>query len=419
MHNSTPEIDFEKIFELFSIPLFIHDELGYLKYANRQCLNLLGKDLKSSLNHKVDQFFPKRKKSFSGYSEASMTEIMILHDVFVLRKFPLHGIKGQQLTCCSLENITHLEEAHKQAKKLAFKLDEKEEDIKKYYNIFESSKDAIMLLSNHIFLECNKATLKMFACRSREDFLLHRPSDFSPEFQEKGIPSKELEIQYMKEALEKGKVIFEWTHKKITGETFPAEVLLSSFQSQGKTLLQATIRDISEVKKLHAELLLMSAEDALTKLNNRRHMDHMLQKEFERSQRTDEVFSLIMIDIDRFKEINDCFGHPAGDLVLQDLAAHLKHNLRKIDIKTRIGGEEFLIILPNTNKKKAHLCAEKIRKAVAEASKKSNKVVPYTISAGITEFKTTIKDKEVLLNQVDAALYQAKNSGRNKTIVFS
>ena len=419
MHGSVVDVDFEKIFNLFSIPLFIYDELGYLKYANVQCLNLLNQNLKNILDQHVDAIFSISKKGVSAIDGHSMPEVVIFDKTFVMRKFSLSYMEQPTLTGCTLEDITQLEKEHEKAQKLAVELDESHRNTNKYYNIFEYSNDAIMLLSKERFLECNQAALNMFACSTKEEFTRYTPSDLSPEFQENGSLSMVAEAKYIEQAFTEGKALFEWTHKKLTGEIFPAEVLLTPFRWEGKKLLQATVRDISEIKKLHEDLLLLSSEDSLTKLYNRRYMEQTLQAEFYRSRRTEEVFSLMMIDIDHFKNINDQFGHPVGDHVLQNLAECLKHKLRKIDIKTRIGGEEFLIILPNTDENQAYTCAEKIRTVIAEVSKTSKNLPSYTISAGITEFKTKITDKNILLNQVDIALYQAKKAGRNQTVIFS
>ncbi|WP_428028662.1 transporter substrate-binding domain-containing protein [Arcobacter sp.] len=174
-------------------------------------------------------------------------------------------------------------------------------------------------------------------------------------------------------------------------------------------------RSISENitdKKRIEELSIM---DKLTELYNRMKLDEIMLIKIEEFKRFDINFSLILIDIDNFKNVNDTYGHDVGDYVLKTIANILKKNLRKIDVIGRWGGEEFLIICENTNIYQAQIVAENLRKTVE--NKYFDVVGNKTISLGVVEFKVS-DDIKTIFKRVDTALYSAKNSGKNKTVLL-
>jgi diguanylate cyclase (GGDEF)-like protein len=161
--------------------------------------------------------------------------------------------------------------------------------------------------------------------------------------------------------------------------------------------------------------------DGLTQLYNYRFFMNEISRELKRSQRFNAQFSLLMIDIDHFKELNDKLGHLVGDEVLQRLAALFKANTRSIDSASRYGGEEFAIIVPGIHKKNAHLMAEKLRIIVENQSvpgqrKLSSKKL--TISIGVASYPDDGKTVKEIIRKADEALYQAKERGRNRVISY-
>ncbi len=152
--------------------------------------------------------------------------------------------------------------------------------------------------------------------------------------------------------------------------------------------------------------------DHLTDLWNRRILLLRLQQEVERSYRDNTPLSVIMVDLDHFKRVNDTYGHPAGDQVLQQVGEIFKNSLRSYDGAGRYGGEEFLLILPGVNLLNAVARAEQLRQLIESARFQHNGIsIPMTASFGVvSDFPT---DPAELIRAVDAALYQAKNSGRN------
>ena len=182
--------------------------------------------------------------------------------------------------------------------------------------------------------------------------------------------------------------------------------------------LEQANNTINEQKKVMTEIQHDAKLDFLTKLINRRAFDKILTKEFERTKRYGGTFSLAMLDIDFFKKVNDNYGHITGDKTLQLIAKLLREQTRVNDSVGRFGGEEFIILLPQTSVNKARILMEKIRQKVQDSTiiRDGNKI-KVTISIGVGEIDISSETMENLTKRVDAALYQAKKSGRNLVIV--
>jgi diguanylate cyclase (GGDEF)-like protein len=166
---------------------------------------------------------------------------------------------------------------------------------------------------------------------------------------------------------------------------------------------------------LHAQVVELSLTDALTGIYNRRYFDLFLSNEVERSRRFGRDLAIIMIDIDHFKKYNDSYGHPAGDKALKFVVMCLQKGHRRADVLTRVGGEEFALILPETGIGGALEVAERIRAAMTISSDLKQ---PLTLSMGISTLHGSDIEAEVLIHQADQALYKAKRTGRNRICSF-
>ena len=175
-----------------------------------------------------------------------------------------------------------------------------------------------------------------------------------------------------------------------------------------------------ENAKFHEEIHRLAINDALTGLNNRRYFDKVLPQEYERAQRAGLPFSLIMLDVDNFKRFNDTHGHHLGDRILVAIGRVLRKSIRNIDFAFRYGGEEFVVILPETSLESAHNVAERIRQRVMHESKKllgNPDEPPVTVSMGISCYPRDAACSLTLLAMADQLLYQAKKAGRNRVLV--
>jgi diguanylate cyclase (GGDEF)-like protein len=168
-------------------------------------------------------------------------------------------------------------------------------------------------------------------------------------------------------------------------------------------------------QRLYQDLREAAARDFLTKIYNRRATQQILEQQFNQFERYHSFCSLILVDIDYFKAVNDNYGHETGDKVLQTVAIILKTNLRKTDTLGRWGGEEFLCILPNTRLEKAIEVAEKLR---LEIAKETIEGIACTISLGVKMFDDNDHSSEEAIKRADQCLYTAKHKGRNCVVAF-
>lgn len=180
-----------------------------------------------------------------------------------------------------------------------------------------------------------------------------------------------------------------------------------------------TLSDIGARKKLEYELRRMATTDFLTGLYNRRHFISRMADELARiRRRPNQHAALLMLDLDYFKNINDTYGHSAGDLVLQHFADTMRSCLRRIDLPARTGGEEFAVLLPGTSERDAVVLAERLRRKVKSTPAVTPEaIIAMTVSIGITVLVPDDTCPDSALNRADLALYKAKNNGRNQVAV--
>ena len=186
-----------------------------------------------------------------------------------------------------------------------------------------------------------------------------------------------------------------------------------------RTELLGVVQDITEQKELQWKLERQARTDPLTGCANRRHFMELAEHELARARRYAEDVSVLMLDLDHFKEINDRHGHQAGDLVLQRLVQICQSTLRAEDAVGRLGGEEFAILLPESGLKKAQEVAERLCRAVAtaEVPMAGKEPVRFTTSIGVATLAREDANISVVLGRADKALYEAKNTGRNRVVI--
>ena len=175
-----------------------------------------------------------------------------------------------------------------------------------------------------------------------------------------------------------------------------------------------------KLESANNELGMLSRTDRLTQLNNRGYWEECFIAEFERYKRTSQPITLIMFDIDHFKNVNDTYGHQAGDEVIRQTSKTLRRTIRKTDVAGRYGGEEFAVLLVNTDKENSLILAERLRKRIeALTVQHEDQSIKFNISLGISELTQDIADHTQWLEQADQALYYSKENGRNQTTIYS
>jgi len=167
------------------------------------------------------------------------------------------------------------------------------------------------------------------------------------------------------------------------------------------------------------ETVEMAILDPLTSLHNRRYMNSHLKTLFEEAAQRGKPLSVLVLDIDHFKAINDTLGHDAGDAVLREFATRLKRNIRGIDLACRLGGEEFVVVMPDTDRDQAYLVGERLRRCIETSAffvGESTDAIDVTVSAGVAALEFPDDTPQILLKRADQALYCAKRDGRNRVV---
>lgn len=190
-------------------------------------------------------------------------------------------------------------------------------------------------------------------------------------------------------------------HKELSLDLFAAPIIAGVFFGYL----------LARIKTLNKKLLRLATTDIMTELCNRMHFDNQLNRQIQHIKRHGGTFSIIYIDVDNFKQINDRYGHHVGDKVLVRLADHIRGQRKSKDIIARYGGDEFIILSPGTNRNDAEIMAERLKNSILELS--NDGIPAVSCSFGVVEYGSTLSNTHNLLLTVDKALYKAKNLGRN------
>lgn len=226
--------------------------------------------------------------------------------------------------------------------------------------------------------------------------------------------------------------LFKFAHNRpITGgadHMFQNCMLLPVRDAAGKpeavvvVLLDATDTAIAQgmLQDAMAKLADSSSRDGLTGVYNRRYLENHLSAEFDRARRYGNIFSIAMFDLDHFKRVNDTYGHLGGDAVLVDVSRRVVELLRSSDMCGRYGGEEFAVVLPETNLEGARLFGERLRSFIEQVAVDfDEQEIPVTCSIGVTQFDPAMSSYHALIHQADLALYASKTGGRNRVTCYS
>ena len=285
----------------------------------------------------------------------------------------------------------------------------------KFRTLFETASDAILSIDeNGLILMANQAAKRAFEYPGHEIAGL----DVRRLLGSGQEGTWEVLARYASRS-EAGKYV-ESSAVTRSGKKIPFHISVSESVSGGKRFYTVIMRDVSQIKAYEENLQILANTDSLTRLYNRRQIYPIMQGELDRAARKKISFSVLMIDIDHFKKFNDTYGHAGGDLLLAGFADKMRSSLRQMDSAFRFGGEEFVVLLPETTGREAMVPAERFRQLIADSRfsmPPEGKPVSVTISIGIAEYcgGDTLDD---VIRHADLAMYAAKSGGRNRVVGY-
>lgn len=282
-----------------------------------------------------------------------------------------------------------------------------DEILKKHAILFENAHDVILYLKmDGSIIDANKKAIETYGYTDKE------LSNMKLQHLRHPSTMKDYKAQ-MELSAAKG-VMFETIHVKKDGTSFPVEVSSRSINFSHELIRIHVIRDITDRKQADEKIKYLANYDALTDIPNRGYLMRQLESTLEQSKRGNFKFAVILFDVDKFKMINDVYGHNAGDVVLKKVAGRLKDTIRKSDMPGRLGGDEFLIIQPFIkDKEDPSILADRILDTVAAPVQWDNTELKLNLSIGISVYPDDSTDIEGLIHCADTAMYSIKQRGGN------
>lgn len=277
-------------------------------------------------------------------------------------------------------------------------------ELNKYKLLMENSKDIILFISREgAITEANYSAIAAYGY-PKEELIGKRIRDIrSPDFFE----GYEEQIGI---AFRQG-ISFETVHRRKDGSEFPVEVSSKSAEIEGETVLISIIRDISVRKQTERELIYLANHDSLTGISNRNYLMNHIVEVIENANRVKDKFALLLFDINKFKNINDTYGHIVGDEVLKETARRVKNGIRSVDTIARIGGDEFVVIQQHVGSRDGiERFAQKILDLFREPITSNGQDIFIATSIGIAVYPDDGTSRRVLMINADKAMYSAKET---------
>jgi diguanylate cyclase (GGDEF)-like protein/PAS domain S-box-containing protein len=354
---------------------------------------------------------------FTGYSLGAIEYLIKPFDPIILRSKVDRFVEMYKMNQKLIKQADILAEKTKELEKAYQKLTSITTELRESEAlanvISETSIDSMIVIDEEgMILKVNPAVKSMFYYNEEEivgkSIRLLFPSD---------------QTTYIKSILEASSGLASSNVKEVTaarkeGSSFPAEIQIGKRYIKNKIIVACTIRDVTSKKQTQELITHMAYHDGLTNLPNRRLFNDQLNKQLNVAKQNNKPFAILYLDIDRFKFINDSLGHQLGDKMLQEISKRLVESVRINDFVARIGGDEFNVILPDTNRESAIEIAEIIMKSTKDPFHFEHYELFITTSIGMSVFPYDGEDSLVLIKNADAALYHAKEQGKNKLKIY-
>lgn len=398
----------ENVFDL----IVVLDTTGKVTYVSPSCEQISGYspneyEGKSSLEFIMKEDISKAQEqlhSILSSKKSEQAEIHLKHKeghiVLVDGKgVPVIGEDGEvEQVVILARDITKRNQAERQ-------LIESEE---RYRKLVEFSPETILIHIDGKILYINQAGIKLVGAQHLDEVIGRNIFEFI-------IPD---EFEYTKDRMravqEQGEIgVGERTIVRTDGTHIFVEILAFQTTYQGEKAVQAIVRDITERKKSEEKIHYLAYYDALTSLPNRNLLGKYLREVLVRSQDSNHILAVMFLDLDRFKLINDTFGHSFGDVLLQQVSARLRKCLREDGMVSRYGGDEYIIVLKQQDSQEIYRLADQIIDTLAAPFMIYGRQLFISPSIGISMYPTDGDDVETLIKNADAAMYLAKESGRN------
>ncbi|MBI5417822.1 diguanylate cyclase [Candidatus Poribacteria bacterium] len=405
-NSNTEKAEHDKVENFLIVPLMVRDELhGFfcITSGNKNIFTKRDKDILTIFANQSSILIDNTK--LYAQTEQRIMEMSILHEVGKVLSSVLNLDRLLKIIVEKSGELTR-------ANRISIMMYTPEKDkfiVKAHHNLPNEATNAFVLKNERItgFIASHKKPVLVNDITSTEPF---NKICNTEHYETNSFMSFPLTIRYRV-------VGVLHVSNKINGSAFDNEdfELLETFISQATVAIENAL--------LYGEMEQMAITDGLTHIYNHRYFQEELGREIKRATRYKLNLSLLMIDIDYFKQYNDKYGHPKGDQVLKKVAAIIKKCVRNVDIVARYGGEEFIIIVPETDMEDAYDVAERMRNKVSSEifpGIEKNEDVKVTISIGVASYAGQgEKTKDKLIEEADIALYKAKKEGRNKVCMYN
>jgi diguanylate cyclase (GGDEF)-like protein/PAS domain S-box-containing protein len=403
-----------KILDALPINIFLEDREGRTIFANKQACKCNGMKLENLVGKTVYDFFP-----LYIANQMRTDDLEVWQQKELITKESIVGFQNQESYMYTGKTIIHSDESNEEFL-LGFGLDitdrvktEKllRESEEKFRNLIDQAADCFFLIDkNGLIMDVNPMSCEILGYKKEE--ILHLNVVYLFSFLYKKI------IKMNKWLDKRSTNHFEDFIKKQDGTTIPVDINVRLITISDRQMYLALCRDISEKKKAEAKIQHMAFHDALTGLPNRWYLQTYMKEYIRSAEGIQGSFNVLLLDLDHFKVINDSLGHQAGDILLQEVANRLRKMLKNNYTLSRLGGDEFILIVPDTFQDQAQNISNQVMRIMEQPFYIQKQKINITTSIGISTYPKDGEDINTLIKNADIAMYRSKERGRNCFLAF-